>query len=208
MTQTKEKILDIAERLFGEHGYGATSLRQVIAEAGVNLAAVHYHYGTKEDLLDAVVLRGAIPLNEERLALLDRYEKDAAPGPVAVDKVLHAILAPTFLKVKRSPEFAKLMGRLLAEGIMPGMVARHFKPTVERFIPAMRRSLPDLPEQELFWRVQFMFGAMAQTLLGRHLFPEALAGPADSLEVVDRLVSFLAAGFRAPVPEFATRQEK
>ena len=55
MTDTKEKILDTAERLIGEQGYAATSLRQIIAQAGVNLAAVHYHFGSKEDLLDAVV---------------------------------------------------------------------------------------------------------------------------------------------------------
>ena len=72
MTDTKEKILDTAERLIGEQGYAATSLRQIIAEAGVNLAAVHYHFGSKEDLLDAVVVRKAGPVNEARLARLDR----------------------------------------------------------------------------------------------------------------------------------------
>ena len=208
MAQTKEKILDIAEQLFGEQGYGATSLRQVIAQAGVNLAAVHYHFGSKEELLDAVVLRGASPLNEERIALLERYEKAAAPGPVAVEKVLYAIVAPTFEKVERSPQFARLMGRLLGEGLMPDMVGRHFRSTVERFVGAMRRSLPDLPQEELFWRIQFMFGAMAQTLLGHHLFGEPLAGTADNSEVVDRLITFLAAGFRAPAPQFSKAQEK
>ena len=57
MTETQDKILDTAERLIGEQGYAATSLRQIIAEAGVNLAAVHYHFGSKEELLDAVVMR-------------------------------------------------------------------------------------------------------------------------------------------------------
>jgi AcrR family transcriptional regulator len=208
MTQTKDKILDVAERLFGDDGYGATSLRQVIAEAGVNLAAIHYHFGSKEELLDAVVLRGASPLNDERIALLEQYETAAAPEPVAVEKVLYAILAPTFRKVERSPRFAKLMGRLLGEGLMADMVGRHFRPAVERFVSAMRRSLPDLPQEELLWRIQFMFGAMAQTLLGRHLFPAELSAPGETSPVVDRLISFLAAGFRAPVPQFASHQEK
>jgi AcrR family transcriptional regulator len=203
MSRTKEKIMDIAERLFGEQGYGSTSLRQVIAEAGVNLAAVHYHFGSKEDLLDALVLRRAVPLNEERLAMLERYEKQAAPKPPAVEKVLYAILAPTFEAARRSPEFAKLMGRLHGEGLMPALVARHFRQMAERFISAMQRSLPDLPQEELFWRVQFMFGAMAQTLLGRHMFLLELSAPSDAPEVVDRLVGFLAAGFRAPVTQLA-----
>src|SRR6516162_1406341 len=110
MSRTKEKIMDIAEGLFGEQGYGSTSLRQVIAEAGVNLAAVHYHFGSKEDLLDALILRRAVPLNQERLAMLERYEKEAAPESPAVEKVLYAILAPTFEAARRSPKFAKLMG--------------------------------------------------------------------------------------------------
>ena len=180
MSRTKEKIMDIAEGLFGEQGYGSTSLRQVIAEAGVNLAAVHYHFGSKEDLLDALILRRAVPLNQERLAMLERYEKEAAPESPAVENVLYAILAPTFEAARRSPEFAKLMGRLHGEGLMPALVARHFRQTAERFISAMQRSLPDLPQQELFWRVQFMFGAMAQTLLGKHMFLVELSAPSDS----------------------------
>ena len=127
---TKDKILDIAERLFGEQGYESTSLRHLIFEAGVNLAAVHYHFGSKEELLDAIVLRGAVPLNEERIALLERYEKEAAPRPVPVDRVLRAILLPTFRLKDRNPQFVKLMGQLHGEGLMPAMVKRHFQPLV------------------------------------------------------------------------------
>ncbi|HMC58416.1 MAG TPA: helix-turn-helix domain-containing protein, partial [Candidatus Solibacter sp.] len=90
---TKQKILDTAERLFGEQGYDATSLRHIIAEAGVNLAAVHYHFGSKEELLDEVVVRRAGPVNEARIAMLDRLE--AAEGPPVVEKVLEAFLLPT-----------------------------------------------------------------------------------------------------------------
>ena len=81
MTDTKEKILDTAERLIGEQGYAATSLRQIIAEAGVNLAAVHYHFGSKEDLLDAVVVRKVTPVNEARMAWLERVEAEAGRRP-------------------------------------------------------------------------------------------------------------------------------
>jgi AcrR family transcriptional regulator len=206
---TKDKIIEIAERLFGEQGYEATSLRHVIFEAGVNLAAVHYHFGSKEELLDAVVLRGAVPMNAERLALLDRYEKEAGPRPVPVEKVLRAILVPTFRTAERSPQFVKLMGRLYGEGLMPAMVAKHFHPLVDRFMDAMRRSLPDLPPEELFWRVQFMFGAMAQILRGPHLLPPPQSGvaAAGSEETVERLIGFLVAGFHAPAPVAAALKE-
>ena len=88
MSDTKEKILDTAERLFAEHGYAATSLRQVIAAAKVNLAAVHYHFGTKEELLDAVVLRKVAPVNAARMAWLERVEAEAGAGPLPVEHVL------------------------------------------------------------------------------------------------------------------------
>src|ERR1035438_6964698 len=111
MTETKEKILDTAERLIGEHGYDATSLRHIIAEAGVNLAAVHYHFGSKEDLLDAVVVRKVTPLNEARIARLECVEAEAGSGPPEVDKVPEALLIPTAEMAGRSPQFVRLMGQ-------------------------------------------------------------------------------------------------
>src|ERR1039458_1842591 len=105
MTDTKDKILNAAERLIGEQGYAATSLRHIIAEAGVNLAAVHYHFGSKEDLLDAVVLRKVTPVNDARLAWLDRVEAEAGSGALDVEKVLESLLIPTAEIASRSPEF-------------------------------------------------------------------------------------------------------
>src|SRR6202011_4945544 len=95
MTDTKEKILDTAERLIGERGYSATSLRHIIAQAGVNLAAVHYHFASKEGLLDAVVARKAAPVNEARLAWLERVEAEAGSASPEVEKVLEAFFLPT-----------------------------------------------------------------------------------------------------------------
>src|SRR5579864_1696479 len=94
MIDTKQRILDTAERLIAEQGYAATSLRHIIGEAGVNLAAVHYHFGSKEDLLDELILRKAAAVNGERLALLERFEAQAGGGAVAVEKVLAAFFEP------------------------------------------------------------------------------------------------------------------
>src|SRR5215813_9612299 len=103
MIDTKQKILDTAERLFGEHGYAATPLRQVIAEAEVNVAAVHYHFGCKEDLLDAVVMRNATPLTEIRLSRLDCVEETAGDGPIEVEKVLECFLLPAAEMAQHNP---------------------------------------------------------------------------------------------------------
>ena len=201
MTDTKDKILDAAERLIGERGYAGTSLRHIIAEAGVNLAAVHYHFGSKEDLLDAVVLRKVKPVNDARLAWLDRAEAEAGSGPLKVEKVLESFLIPTAEMASGNPEFVRLMGRMFTEGMMPRITERHFRVTSLRFVTALRRAIPDLTEEELLWRVHFMVGATAHTMCIAPIFPQIAGDPADLVPRMQRLVTFLSAGFRAPATE-------
>jgi AcrR family transcriptional regulator len=200
MTDTQEKILDTAERLIGEQGYAATSLRQIINAAGVNLAAVHYHFGSKEELLDAVVLRKAEPVNDARLAALDRVEAEAGDGVPGVEKILDAFFAPTAEAASRNPQFVRLMGRIYSEGLMPKIAQKHFRPAMSRFLAALQRALPGLPQEELMWRVHFMVGAMAHALCGEPVFG-AVDSTTDFPLRMKRLVAFLSAGFRAPVPE-------
>jgi AcrR family transcriptional regulator len=195
MTDTKQKILDTAERLFGEQGYAATSLRQVIAAAEVNVAAVHYHFGSKEDLLDAVVNRKAGPLNVARMERLDRLEAEG--GPLDVERVLEAFLIPTAEMAEHNPTFVQLMGRMLIEGMMPRIVEKHFQEAAMRFIDALMRAVPQLGKDELMWRVHFMIGAMAHTLKGQPIM-HMVDGSTDFPTRVRRLVKFLGAGFRAP----------
>ena len=140
MNDTKQKILDTAERLFADHGYSATSLRHIIAEAGVNLAAIHYHFGSKQDLLDQLILRKAGPMNERRLKLLDQFIGEAAPAPPTVEKIMEALIVPAVL-MEKSPEFVKLTGRMLAEGLMPEVAQRHFLPMITRFMAALHDAL-------------------------------------------------------------------
>lgn len=196
---TKEKILDTAERLIASQGFAATSLRQIISEAQVNLAAVHYHFGSKEDLLDQLVLRKVTRVNEEREALLRQFETETGGAPVPPEKILAAFFVPMIEAGCRNPQFLRLMGRLIAEGLIPSIAEKHFQPTTTRFINALRRSLPELPEGELFWRVQFMFGAMSHTVGGLALpVPQIQADSADFQLVMRRLVTFLGAGMIAP----------
>ncbi len=193
MIKTEDKILDTAERLFGEQGYAGTSLRQIIAAAGVNLAAIHYHFGNKEELLGRLVARKAGPVNTERLAYLDRYEAEAGSAPVAVEKLLQAFLEPPLQRVKENPDFAKLMGRLYGEGLMPGIAERHFHTVLSRFTAAFGRALPHLSQEEVALRLQFMVGAMAHTML--------FASRQFSIDgnlLTRELVAFIIGGLRAP----------
>ena len=211
MNDTKERILDTAERLFAQQGYAATSLRSIIAEAGVNLAAVHYHFHSKEALLEAVVLRRSVPANQERLALLDRFEREAGGNPPPLEKVIEAFVAPT-LQMSRDPRsgsmvFMQLLGRLHAEGdLLPRILTSQFGDVLQRFGAALRAALPDLPREELFWRLNLAIGALAQTLRGGSKDLETLSDLSFSFNsetALEHLVAFLSAGFRAPVPTHA-----
>ena len=100
---TKDRILDAAEALFMEHGFEATSLRAITAAAAVNLAAVNYHFGSKEELFQAVLTRRLDPMNQRRLALLDRFERDAASAPLSCERIIVALFVPA-LELARDPE--------------------------------------------------------------------------------------------------------
>jgi AcrR family transcriptional regulator len=214
VNHTKERILDTAERLFAQQGYAATSLRSIIAEAGVNLAAVHYHFHSKEALLEAVILRRAVPANQERLALLDRFEKEAGGNPIPLERVIEAFVAPT-LHISSDPKsggmvFMKLLGRLHAEGdLLPGILTSQFGDVLQRFGTALRMALPDLPQEELFWRLNLAIGALAQTLRGGSKDLKTISDLSFSFNpetALERLVTFLGAGFRAPLPQHAVTE--
>lgn len=203
---TKQRILDVAELKFAEHGYAGASLRGIIAAAHVNLAAVHYHFRSKEELLEAVLLRRAGPLNEERLRLLDAAEAKAGPAGAQVESVIEAFIGPPLRLVITSGGegkiFAKLVGRLYAESgeSFFQMIKKHFAVIALRFATALHKACPELSEEELRWRFHCMAGVMAHTLVHwDHLdvLSNAKRGKHDVNAVLDRLVRFLAAGFRA-----------
>jgi len=196
MTDTKQKILDAAEELFGERGYSATSMRNIISTAAVNLAAIHYHFGSKQDLLDHVILRKLGPINERRIQLLDQFEAEAASGLPSIEKILEAFLVPAIL-TEKNRSFIKFMGRIHAEGLGQQAAMRNFQPLIDRFLSALSRAFPGMPKKELAWKVHFMLGAMAFTMTAQPaISPEAASEP---MEIVSRrLVTFLIAGFSAP----------
>src|ERR1700741_5368588 len=93
-TATKQRILDTAESLFMEHGFEATSLRSITAAASVNLAAVNYHFGSKEELFQTVLTRRLDPMNHGRVGLLTPLEPEAAPRSLSCEKILTALFVP------------------------------------------------------------------------------------------------------------------
>jgi len=204
---TKTRILDAAEKLFVEHGFEATSLRSLTSAAGVNLAAVNYHFGSKEELFQAVLTRRLDPMNQERIELLGRIEREAAGRALSCEKILFAMLIPA-LKLARDEKrggnnFLRLVGRAYAD---PAPFIRHFLSAqyagmIGRYKEAFLKALPHLSRQELTWRLHFVMGALSYTLAGTDalkLFAEATSTTNNDELLLQRLAPFLVAGLKAP----------
>ena len=207
MSTTKDRLLDSAEQLFSSQGFSATSVRQITTAANANLAAMNYHFGSKEQLISAVFARRLAPLNEERLVILEHCCEESEGGIPSLEESVRALVGPA-LRLSQDParggeRFMLLMGRAFSE---PGhgvgeLVLRQFQGLARRFFPLFRHHLEDLTEETFFWRIHFLIGAMAHTMAA----PERLrfiSGGRCSLqdpeEAVERLVEFVVAGLRAP----------
>ena len=208
---TKARILDAAEALFMEHGFEATTLRSITAAAGVNLAAVNYHFGSKEELFQAVLTRRLDPMNQARVALLAQMEADCAPDPVPCDRILSAMFVPA-LKLARDPErggkdFLRLLGRAYADPapFIRQFLSAQYAVMIAHFKAAFARALPEMPPKELSWRLHFIMGALSYTLAGTDalkLIAELTPAESGNDELLlRRLAPFLLAGLQSPLPE-------
>ncbi len=204
-TDIKERLLDVSERLFAENGIQETSVRDITSAANAHLAAVNYHFGSKEELIRAVIARRAEPLNRLRLQLLEAYEAEACGGPVPLERILHAFFAPSITLCLQHPDVMRLAARMLfqADKDVRRVFLSQFLDTFLRFKSAlMRHALPELPERELFWRMHFLIGAMIHTW-ANHSDLEWVSGGLCTLEneqdMMERLITFCAGGLRAPI---------
>lgn len=202
---TKLAILKATERLVAAHGFEATSLRAITAAARVNLAAVNYHFATKDALILAMLNRRMKPINDARLALLDKFESEAGDGPVAVEKILEALFRPV-LEVIAQPlkggrNFVRLLALCLAEpgAYLRPLVKKEFAEKTRRFQRALRRALPHLSEAEAHWQLHLAYGAFFHTVAHSRVLEVCSGGRCrltNSDAVLQRLIRFCAAGLR------------
>ncbi len=199
---TRERILDAAEELFAERGF-ASSLRDITSSAGVNLAAVNYHFGSKDALIRELFARRIGPLNEERLELLDR----ALSGAPALEEIVEAFVGPA-LRMSHDPRgaiFMRLFGHTMSQrdDRILRIFTDQFRLIVERFSAALASALPHVEREEILWRILFMVGSMAHTMALSDKWPAISGGvcrAADVETTLRRLVPFLANGLRAAAP--------
>ncbi len=205
---TKERILDAAERIFAKHGFDACSIREITAEACVNLASVHYHFGSKEGLIKAVWERCVGPITEKRLEMLDAVEAAAGDNPPSLHAIFEALIRPRLcenLDPEQSEISRRLTCRMFAEPSMHPIIADVFKGFSERFTSIMRRALPDLPPEDLTWKIHLAMGTVDSIGLPERL--DAIAKKlgcvpsVDEQETLNQMVAFVVAGVKAPLPE-------
>lgn len=205
-TDTKERILDAAERLFAEQGFSRPSMRAITTEADVNLAAVNYHFGSKDELIKAVFTRRVVPLNERRLSMLDELEARGFDLENLLDAYVRPVLEMS-QDPKRGATFVQLIGRSYTEQVpfLRDHMHKVDRELVSRFKKAFERVLPQLPREELSIRLHFLVGAVSYTMAGPVLIPFMQDKSPESGDMAEalmaRLMPFLKAGFEAPLPD-------
>lgn len=207
-TDTKTRILDAAEQLFAKNGFHNTSMRAITGEAEANLAAVNYHFGSKEALLQAVFERRLLPLNQlrkEQLLLVLEAANRAGNPPAATD-LMRAFIEPILVFLEADPgnrAFIALVGRSMVE--MDSTIRDCFihliEPLFQLLFSCLQQALPNMPKETLLLRLQFAMGAMAHTMMMPDRPPLQIAkkiGSFNTDNISEGLIQFVCAGLEAP----------
>lgn len=208
-TETRAKIIKAAEKLFARRSFASVSMREITGEAGVALAAAHYHFGSKEDLFRTVFLRRARDLNKERFELLREAAENADSSVVPLRTVLNALLRPgvrwSFDEGGRGL-FIQFLERGHLDQDSPIYDTLHHDTShLKRFIPYLKAVLPELSEADIFWRLHFSLGALHYTItsLSRlRSLSEGVCNTNNFEETLERIIDYVEAGFRTQPRQF------
>jgi AcrR family transcriptional regulator len=194
--QTRTAILNAAERLYADRGFGDVTLRDIVAAAGVNLAAVNYHFGSKDELIAELFVSRSLATNRERLNELRRAE-ELGSGRADIGAILRALVGPT-LRGCLGPErerstAARFMIRASIESVPPiRRIKNREIDHLRKFSAAMRRSLPDRSEVDLYWGLHFALAMAHQTVRDGERLTRLSDGVCDLDDVagiIDRVVA-------------------
>jgi AcrR family transcriptional regulator len=193
--RTRALILDAAERLYAERGFGDVTLRDIVAAAGVNLAAVNYHFGSKDELIAELFVTRGIATNRARLAELKAAET-AGDGIADVRAILRALVGPTLRgclgPASEQSTAARFMIRASIESVPPiRRIKNREVDHLRKFAAAMRRSLPDCDEADIYWGLHFALAMAHQTTRDTERLTKLSDGQCDTNDVeavIERIV--------------------
>ncbi|MEZ0274217.1 MAG: TetR/AcrR family transcriptional regulator [Roseimicrobium sp.] len=212
MNATREALLDAAETLLAKHGVAGASARDITKEAGANLGAINYHFGSKDNLVLEVFARRMRPMNQERIAQLDRLENSSGPEGPKLEKIVEVLVRPVVVaRESQGKEFAIMQlicrGFQEANPAVKAFLEREFAEIAERFDNAFLKAVPGLAPEEVYWRMKFLGGAMNHGLdvWSRfddmpHPNPKVQPVRLDREAFIQRLVAFVSAGISATLP--------
>ncbi len=210
---TRNRLLDAAEHLFAEKGFSGVSLREIVRKATVNVAAAHYHFGSKESLFEEVFSRAAQPVKEQTFDMLARAEM-AKGQPDYLEQIIRALIVPGFLAGSDSGRGNRNYGKLRAYLFLEDrrfankVFKRFYAEITQRSIEVIRSALPDLKTREIAWRFHVLLGTLVFTTVpaGRvHPFTSQSYRPENADEAIAFLVPLLVAVFRAPCVDTAPK---
>lgn len=202
--ETKERILDSAEELFASHGLYGVTVRNVAQRAEVDTALIHYYFGTKRGLFDAVFDRRSDGINRSRMEAMDLYEQENQ-GNITVEGALRAFLKPILENDSHADQGWRNYSALVALANNSKewggeMMSRYFDAVIHRLIALLRQALPDASDEDLYWSYQMLSGSLMviQASTGRiELLSDGLCRSDDVEAFGERLVAYAAAGFHA-----------
>ncbi|MGH8052630.1 MAG: TetR/AcrR family transcriptional regulator [Stenotrophomonas sp.] len=198
---TKDRILGAAEELFAQHGFAGTSLRQVTSHADVNIAAVNYHFGSKENLVNEVFRRRMDEMTGARLSQLEQA-RSAHPGDLRA--VLAAFVEPALAMAQDRQSggaFVRVIARAYAEknDNLRKFLSDHYGHVLREFGKAIGACVPGLSKEDLYWRLDFLAGALTYAMADFGLIkrPHNISEAAHRSKAAQELIHFAEAGFRA-----------
>jgi AcrR family transcriptional regulator len=201
---SKDRLLDSAELAFANAGFDGASMRQIALKAKVNLATAYYYFESKEGLMVAVLKRRFDPLKEQQLELLQTGAMESKTKPLALERILHALIAPVLGLTKSAHGIElRLIGRMMTEPSpqIQELLCSQYDEVRSAFLEQFKRALPGIPLPDLFWRIECTWGALAALLCNPAKVKQRTKGLCDSAnteQLLAQLVPFFAAGFRAP----------
>lgn len=210
---TRNAILEAAEKLFSERGFGAVALREIAREAGANVGSITYHFETKLGLLEAIYRRHTRPMNQRRLELLGEARRIPDPEQRLM-AVLRAYVRPAFLSsddlAGGGARFTRMRAVLSAEGNPEAreIIAEVFDETSRIFIDAIGECLPGASREDIVWRSQFLLGALYYALINPERITRLSDGQADGRDherAISEVVAASFATFRALAASSETR---
>ena len=197
---TKERILGAAEELFALHGFSGTSLRQVTGRAAVNIAAVNYHFGSKENLVNEVFRRRMDAMSGQRI---DRLQLALSRSPGELEPILAAFVEPALdlAQDRHGGAFIRVIARAYAEkneGLRK-FLSDQYGHVQREFARALGTCVPHLDKEQLYWRLDFLGGALTYAMADFGLIkrPAGVSEAAHRQHAARELIRFCAAGFKA-----------